>query len=105
MKNALDQANLLSGVRNDIEQVVIVSLMVRLINHSCSAYKSSAADSLLAERGRIDSSHRMTDDIIEYVYKPLDMCAFRLSNRADKLAKHDLNSLDNGCRWLESMHG
>ncbi len=32
-----------------------------------SAYKSSAADSLLAERGRIDSSHRMTDDMLEYV--------------------------------------
>ncbi|TEB38832.1 V-snare-domain-containing protein [Coprinellus micaceus] len=48
VKNALDQANLLSGVRNDID-----------------AYKSSAADSLLAERGRIDSSHRMTDDIID----------------------------------------
>jgi len=29
-----------------------------------SAYKSSAADSLLAERGRIDNSHRMTDDIL-----------------------------------------
>ena len=34
---------------------------------SPSAYKSSAADSLLAERGRIDSSHRMTDDMLEYV--------------------------------------
>lgn len=33
-----------------------------------SAYKSSAADSLLAERGRIDSSHQMTDDILQYVY-------------------------------------
>lgn len=32
-----------------------------------SAYKSTAADSLLAERGRIDSSHRMTDDMIAYV--------------------------------------
>ncbi|KAF5323546.1 hypothetical protein D9611_005612 [Ephemerocybe angulata] len=52
VKNALDQANLLSGVRNDID-----------------AYKSSAADSLLAERGRIDSSHRMTDDIIEQAYE------------------------------------
>ena len=35
-----------------------------------SAYKSSAADSLLAERGRIDSSHNMTDDIIEFVFLP-----------------------------------
>ena len=34
---------------------------------SGSAYKSSAADSLLAERGHIDNSHRMTDDMIAYV--------------------------------------
>ncbi|KAG7099717.1 hypothetical protein E1B28_001535 [Marasmius oreades] len=52
VKNALDQANLLSGVRNDID-----------------AYKSSAADSLLAERGRIDSSHRMADEILEQAYE------------------------------------
>ncbi|KAJ7492345.1 hypothetical protein FB451DRAFT_1022243 [Mycena latifolia] len=52
VKNALDHANLLSGVRNDID-----------------AYKSSAADSLLAEHGRIDSSHRMTDDILEQAYE------------------------------------
>ncbi|KAJ6621081.1 v-SNARE protein [Mycena sp. CBHHK59/15] len=52
VKNALDHANLLSGVRNDID-----------------AYKSSAADSLLAERGRIDSSHRMTDDVLEQAYE------------------------------------
>jgi len=51
VQNALDQANLLSGVRNDID-----------------AYKSSAADSLLAERSRIDSSHRMTDDVLEQAY-------------------------------------
>jgi Golgi SNAP receptor complex protein 1 len=38
-----------------------------LTHYSHSAYKSSAADSLLAERGRIDSSHRMTDDILQYV--------------------------------------
>jgi len=49
---ALDQVNLLSGVRNDID-----------------AYKSSAADSLLSERGRIDSSHRMTDDMLEQAYE------------------------------------
>ncbi|KAF8560109.1 V-snare-domain-containing protein [Imleria badia] len=49
---ALDQANLLTGVRNDID-----------------AYKSSTADSLLAERSRIDSSHRMTDDILEQAYE------------------------------------
>ncbi|KAJ7675330.1 v-SNARE protein [Mycena rosella] len=52
IKSALDHANLLSGVRNDID-----------------AYKSSAADSLLAERGHIDSSHRMTDDILEQAYE------------------------------------
>lgn len=33
-----------------------------------SAYKSSAADSLLAERGRIDTSHRMIDETLEYAY-------------------------------------
>ncbi|KAF4612306.1 hypothetical protein D9613_004257 [Agrocybe pediades] len=52
VKHAFDQANLLTGVRNDID-----------------AYKSSAADSLLAERGRIDSSHRMTDDILQQAYE------------------------------------
>jgi len=52
VQHALDQANLLSGVRNDID-----------------AYKSSAADALLAERGRIDSSHRMTDDILAQAYE------------------------------------
>jgi len=51
-QNALDQANLLSGVRNDID-----------------AYKSSTTDSLLAERGRIDSSHRMTDDLLQQAYE------------------------------------
>jgi len=52
VKHALDQVNLLSGVRNDID-----------------AYKSSAAESLLAEQNRIDSSHNMTDDIIEQAYE------------------------------------
>ncbi|TFK19985.1 V-snare-domain-containing protein [Coprinopsis marcescibilis] len=52
VKTAFDQANLLSGVRNDID-----------------AYKSSAADSLLAERGRIDSSHQMTDSMIDQAYE------------------------------------
>jgi len=49
---ALDQANLLSGVRNDID-----------------AYKSSAADALLSERGHIDNSHRMTDDVLAQAYE------------------------------------
>jgi len=48
VQTAVDQANLLSGVRNDID-----------------AYKSSAAESLLAERGRIDSSHQMIDATLD----------------------------------------
>ncbi|KAI0081090.1 V-snare-domain-containing protein [Panus rudis PR-1116 ss-1] len=52
VQHALDQANLLSGVRNDID-----------------AYKSSAADSLLSERGHIDNSHRMTDDMLAQAYE------------------------------------
>ncbi|GBE77439.1 V-snare-domain-containing protein [Sparassis crispa] len=52
VQTALDQTNLLSGVRNDID-----------------AYKSSAADSLLAERGHIDNSHQMTDDILGQAYE------------------------------------
>ncbi|THH11591.1 hypothetical protein EW145_g533 [Phellinidium pouzarii] len=52
VKTALDRANLLSGVRNDID-----------------AYKSSAAEALLTERGHIDSSHRMTDDILNQAYE------------------------------------
>lgn len=37
-----------------------------------SAYKtahSSTTDALLAERNRIDSSHRMTDDLLEQAYE------------------------------------
>ncbi|KAH9982979.1 v-SNARE protein [Lactifluus volemus] len=49
---AVDQANLLSGVRNDID-----------------AYKSSAAEALLAERGRIDSSHEMIDATLEQAHE------------------------------------
>ncbi|KAF8481886.1 v-SNARE protein [Russula ochroleuca] len=45
---AVDHANLLSGVRNDID-----------------AYKSSASEALLVERGRIDSSHQMMDDTLD----------------------------------------
>ncbi|KJA28408.1 hypothetical protein HYPSUDRAFT_82743 [Hypholoma sublateritium FD-334 SS-4] len=52
VKHALEQANLFSGVRNDID-----------------AYKSSAADSLLGERSRIDSSHQMTDTVIQQAYE------------------------------------
>jgi len=52
VKQALEQADLLAGVRNDID-----------------AYKSSTTDSLLAERGRIDSSHLMTEEILEQAYE------------------------------------
>ncbi|KAN0133314.1 hypothetical protein V8E53_009038 [Lactarius tabidus] len=52
VKAAVDQANLLSGVRNDID-----------------AYKSSAAETLLAERGRIDSSHQMIDATLEQAHE------------------------------------
>lgn len=39
-----------------------------ILNGKFSAYhRSSAAESLLAERGRIDNTHRMTDEILEYV--------------------------------------
>jgi hypothetical protein len=41
--------------------------MLRMLNLS-SAYKSSAAEALLAERGRIDSSHEMIDATLECVF-------------------------------------
>lgn len=68
---AVDQANLLSGVRNDIESVLtcrplLPGLVYLIPNFLSSAYKSSAAESLLAERGRIDSSHQMIDATLEY---------------------------------------
>jgi Golgi SNAP receptor complex protein 1 len=70
VQSALDKANLLRNVRNDIEYVLFVLGMVPRADMN-SAYKtvhSSDADALLAERGRIDSSHRMTDDILLYVH-------------------------------------
>jgi len=51
-KTALDRANLLSGVRNDID-----------------AYKSNASDMLLSERQHIDRSHRMVDDTLDQAYE------------------------------------
>ena len=61
--------NLLSGVRNDIEYgYQNLPHGGRADNHPFSAHKSSAADMLLAERGRIDSSHQMTDEILECVH-------------------------------------
>ena len=67
---AVDQVNLLSGVRNDIEFVFSLHhLRERLVCLECyilsSAYKSSAAETLLEERGRIDSSHLMIDATLE----------------------------------------
>ncbi|CAE7213536.1 unnamed protein product [Rhizoctonia solani] len=55
VRSALDRANLLSNVRSDI--------------NAYKAARSSATDSLLAERGRLDSSHRMTDDILAQAYE------------------------------------
>jgi golgi SNAP receptor complex member 1 len=68
---AVDQANLLSGVRNDIESVLpcrflLPGLMYLIPKFLSSAYKSTAAESLLAERGQIDSSHQMIDATLEY---------------------------------------
>ncbi|KAJ4472600.1 v-SNARE protein [Lentinula edodes] len=87
VQNALDQANLLSGVRNDID-----------------AYKSSAADSLLAERGRIDSSHRMTDDLINQAYETrADLARQRYSlSGINTRVGHALNTLP-GINNLVSM--
>lgn len=69
---AVDHANLLSGVRNDIESVMpCQSLLPGLVyltpEFLFSAYKSSAAEALLVERGHIDSSHQMMDATLEYV--------------------------------------
>lgn len=78
MKHALEQANLLSGVRNDIEYAHAFHFLSngpKVDFLIFSAYKSSAADSLLAERGRIDSSHRMTDDILEYMLHFRVLCS------------------------------
>ncbi|KAG8995158.1 hypothetical protein FRB94_009375 [Tulasnella sp. JGI-2019a] len=51
---ALDKANLLDNVRSDI--------------NSYKAAQSSVTDSLLGERGRIDSSHRMIDETLDQAY-------------------------------------
>ncbi|GAA5962820.1 hypothetical protein JCM3765_001533 [Sporobolomyces pararoseus] len=51
LQEAEDRANLLSSVREEI-----------------STFKSSATDSLLAERGKIDNSHRMADATLEQAY-------------------------------------
>ena len=70
-----------------------------------SAYKtahSSDADALLAERGRIDSSHRMTDDILASVALASCQSTLALTPTLDKLMKHGRNSDDSGRLWEES---
>ncbi|KZT42601.1 V-snare-domain-containing protein [Sistotremastrum suecicum HHB10207 ss-3] len=52
VQSAEDQRNLLQNVRHDID-----------------AYNSSSSDMLLSERGRIDSSHQMTDQVLEQAYE------------------------------------
>ncbi|KIO24177.1 hypothetical protein M407DRAFT_103123 [Tulasnella calospora MUT 4182] len=55
VQKALDKANLLGDVRNDIS--------------SYKAAHSSVTDALLEERGRIDSSHRMIDETLDQAYE------------------------------------
>ncbi|KIM32269.1 hypothetical protein M408DRAFT_326891 [Serendipita vermifera MAFF 305830] len=55
LEHAMDRANLLSNVRNDIQ--------------SYKTAHSSTTDALLSERGHIDSSHRMTDDMLAQAYE------------------------------------
>ncbi|KAK4058418.1 protein transport protein gos1 [Microbotryomycetes sp. JL221] len=55
LREAEQRANLLGSVREEISAFK-------------SASQSSATDSLLAERGRIDNSHRMTDETLSQAY-------------------------------------
>jgi len=55
LEHAMDRANLLNNVRSDIQSYKVAH--------------SSTTDALLSERGRIDSSHRMTDDILGQAYE------------------------------------
>ncbi|KZO96412.1 V-snare-domain-containing protein [Calocera viscosa TUFC12733] len=52
VRTALEQANLLSNVRGEIE--------------SYKTARSTTTDALLNERGHIDSSHRMADELIQH---------------------------------------
>lgn len=57
----------------------LATLQAMSLNYNyCSAYKSSAAEALLAERGRIDSSHQMIDTTLECVliHLLLSHCVF-----------------------------
>lgn len=55
LEHAMDRANLLNNVRSDIQSYKVAH--------------SSTTDALLSERGHIDSSHRMTDDILAQAYE------------------------------------
>jgi len=55
VQTALDQANLLSNVRNDIE--------------TYKTARSSTTDALLSERNHIDSSHLMADDLLTHAHE------------------------------------
>jgi Golgi SNAP receptor complex protein 1 len=76
--------------------MLCVSIRLGCVDHRChSAHKSSAADSLLAERGRIDSSHQMTDDILEYAICYLAQSVFLISPYTVKPTRLAPNSPGN----------
>ncbi|KZT54132.1 28 kda golgi snare protein [Calocera cornea HHB12733] len=54
VQTALEQANLLGSVRGEIE------------NYKTS--RTSTTDALLSERGHIDSSHRMADELLQHAH-------------------------------------
>lgn len=73
---------------------------------SYRSYKSSAADSLLAERGRIDSSHQMTDEILECASSHISICNVNLYlSLTGKPMKRVQNSVDSDHHLLESILG
>jgi Golgi SNAP receptor complex protein 1 len=75
LRDAEQRANLLGSVREEIRFVVLFSCLFssRMLTFSArSAFKtatgSSVTDHLLAERGRIDNSHRMADETLKCDY-------------------------------------
>ncbi|EJD54871.1 28 kda golgi snare protein [Auricularia subglabra TFB-10046 SS5] len=68
VQQARDRANLLQNVRSDI--------------NAYKAAQSSTADALLTERGHIDSSHRMADDLLGQAYATRDEFASQRSTIA-----------------------
>lgn len=79
-----------------------VPVLLTLLTSFTSAYKSSAADSLLAERSRIDHSHRMTDDVLESDisrFYPSPVLIYLIGKRT----RRDLNSRNKAGRWVGSM--